>query len=139
MSTFAGFAVVALEPETAAHSFEASTRAAQAFRTVGPDREVPDLASVRIRTTPDTAVRINPAADARREGHVEEWGIAPARAEFGFAEGSYIGVVVHDGGCAGEVAYEAAQVEVLPAAYMGGEHHALSGEVHGAAETDPAA
>src|ERR1039457_5462182 len=101
--------------------------------------QVPDLPRVRIGSATDFAVRVDPAADARRERHVEQRRVPLPRPEFGFADGPHTCVVVHDGGRAGEASDEAAEIEIVPAVYMCGKHHALLGEIDGPAEPDPAA
>src|SRR5579862_795226 len=67
-----GLAVIARQPEAAAHALEAAAPAAQALRTVGPDGEMADLAAVRIRATPDAPVFVDTAADAGGKRHIEQ-------------------------------------------------------------------
>ena len=134
-----GPAVIALQPQAAAHALEASARAAQALRAVRPDRQVPDLAAIGIRSAPHAPIFVDAAADAGRKSHVEERRVALARPEFGFADRARVGVVIHDRGGAGQIPHESAEVEIPPSAHVRREHDALGRKIHRAAEADPAA
>ena len=131
--------MIAFQPKAAAEPLQTSAGAAQAFRSVGAQREVADLAAVGIGAAPDAAVLPNAAADAGGKRHVEERRAALPRAEFGLSDGAHVGIVIHDGGRARDFPHEAAQIEIAPAAHVSRKHDALRREIHRPAEADAAA
>src|SRR5207245_59240 len=93
-----GLAVIPLEPQAATHALKATTRFAEAFGTIRPDREVSDLARPAICAPPDLAVSVDAAANAGRQRHVEERRVSFAGAECGFGQCASVSVIVHEGG-----------------------------------------
>ena len=64
-------AVIAFQPQTAAHSLEAAASAAQALRSIRPNREMPDLAGVGVSAANHTPAGNDATANARGQSHVE--------------------------------------------------------------------
>jgi hypothetical protein len=100
---------------------------------------VADLAAIGIGAAPDAAIVIDAAADAGGKRHVEQRRVAASGAEAGLAQRAGVGVVIHDGGHAEQVAHPFGEPEVAPSADVRGERHALLLEDHGTAEADAAA
>src|SRR5262249_39563311 len=98
-------AVIALQPEAAAHAFEASVRAAKALGAIGLDIEVAEFTGPGVGSAENLPVDKNAAADSGRERHVEERRAAlPCTVEI-FAEGSSVGVIIHHDGNVDECTY----------------------------------
>src|SRR5262245_61167897 len=111
-------AVVALEPQPAAHSLKASARAAKTFGAVRTNREMADFAAVGIGAAPDLAAFEDAAADARRQRHVEERRHTYARAVQCFAQCAHIRIVIHDCRYANLLVDELGERKTAPPAYV---------------------
>jgi hypothetical protein len=98
-----------------AERFETAARAAAAQRAVGQNGHVPDLARAVVDAVDEFAAHDDAAADAGRDGYVDEMLEPSARAVAVLAERGRVGVVVEQHGHAEALFEQRDDGELVPA------------------------